>query len=100
MLPCSLFKRRLHWCGSFYPCSSPAAAAPWPPGFRQGHQTLESAYSILAAGKEERWRMVGGDDGAGRSWQGDFPWSVLVIVLAIFYKVAKANPSLEFESVS
>lgn len=41
-----------------------------------------------------------GGDGAGRSRQGDFPWSVLVIVLAIFYKVAKANPSLEFESVS
>lgn len=34
-----------------------------------------------------------GGGGAGRSPQGDFPWCVLVMVLAIFYKVAKANPS-------
>lgn len=43
--------------------------------------------------------MVGGSRD-GRSRQGDFPWCVLVIVLAILYKVAKANPSFEFERVS
>lgn len=81
------------------PRSSPAAAAPWPPGFRQGQQTFGSAYSILVAGKKERWRMVGGGR-AGRTRQGDFPWYVLVMVLTVLHKVTKTNLSLEFRGVS
>lgn len=81
------------------PRSSPTAAAPWPSGFRQGHQTVGSAYSFLVAGKKERWRMEGGGR-AGRTRQGDFPWYILVIVLTVFHKVSKTNLSLELRGVS